>query len=106
MWSQATHNFLFVKNNFTRRRPYPMDVEMKVGWLGQINNMATTEVVVKPLGTEGITLATQVDQGNHGDKGTREWDITQMLGQTEKDEVDLMSSDSSSSDSSDSDFMD
>ena len=84
-----------------------MDVEMKVGWLGQINNMATNEVVVKPLGTEGITLTTQVDQGNHGnDKGGREWDITQMLGQTEKEEVDLMSSDSSSSDSSDSDFMD
>jgi len=94
------------------RRPYPQDVEMKMGWLGQINNMAgrvdpNEASILKPLGTEGITLV-ENNQGNKQQQNGSQWDsnpnISELLN-LEKDEADFMSTDSSSSDSSDSEFM-
>lgn len=97
------------------RRPYPQDIEMKLGWLGQCSNMRVdpSEAAsgLKPLlGTDGITFSpTANKQQQNGVQ--QNWSMNtpagDMLVNNElknliPDEADVMSSDSSSSDSSDS----
>jgi len=92
------------------RRPYPQDLEMKMGWLGQINNMGgrvdpndPIAAVLRPLGTEGITLV----DNHHSNKQQQNGSLLnspQNVSKHLKEEAGLMSG-TSSSDSSDSEFM-
>ena len=85
------------------RRPYPQDIQMRCGWLGQISHLVTDGDVKPPaqLGTDGIQLL-KLTQPNP------QWqnnpDLSGFSSLKSSDEVDVMSSDSSTSDSSDSSF--
>lgn len=95
------------------RRPYPQDIEMRCGWLGQINNM--TDSAVKPpaqLGTEGLSVPNLVGTSRSNDAQQPNWgnlsgsglDGKFGFGQKGEEDIEIMSSDSSSSSSSDSSF--
>nr|XP_039257672.1 mediator of RNA polymerase II transcription subunit 4-like [Styela clava] len=97
------------------RRPYPQDIEMRCGWLGQINNMTDANSTIKPppqLGTEGLSVPNLVGMSRSNDIQQPQWgnqsasgmDGKFGYGQKGDEEVEIMSSDSSSSSSSDSSF--
>uniref|UniRef100_F6X3B3 Mediator of RNA polymerase II transcription subunit 4 n=1 Tax=Ciona intestinalis TaxID=7719 RepID=F6X3B3_CIOIN len=100
-----------------QRRPYPQDIEMRCGWLGQINNsdMNVKDPMLKPpaqLGTDGIQMpsfsiySTGVTLLMLGfgafETGNQSMDMSTFTDGRSTEDVDVMSSDSSSSDSSDS----
>lgn len=93
------------------RRPYPQDIEMRCGWLGQLSNMTDANSGMKPtpqLGTEGLTMPRFSSNDTSSNTMDLHWG-NQSLGsdgKIKKDEVEMMSSDSSSSSSSDSSFGD
>ena len=94
------------------RRPYPQDLEMKLGLIGQLSNLpsrmdssetADTVSQLKPLGTDGITFTAAPKQNFNG----MQWATMQTLAaEVKPDDAELMSSDSSSSESSESSFGD
>ena len=85
------------------RRPYPQDIQMRCGWLGQISNSVIDSDVKPPaqLGTEGIQML-KLTQSNTQWQGNS--DLSGFSSLKANDDVDVMSSDSSTSDSSDSSF--
>nr|XP_002127402.1 mediator of RNA polymerase II transcription subunit 4-like isoform X1 [Ciona intestinalis] len=89
-----------------QRRPYPQDIEMRCGWLGQINNsdMNVKDPMLKPpaqLGTDGIQMPS-FSSNSQWQKGNQSMDMSTFTDGRSTEDVDVMSSDSSSSDSSDS----
>uniref|UniRef100_H2ZJR4 Mediator of RNA polymerase II transcription subunit 4 n=1 Tax=Ciona savignyi TaxID=51511 RepID=H2ZJR4_CIOSA len=89
-----------------QRRPYPQDIEMKCGWLGQLNNSETNvkDQILKPpaqLGTDGIQIPS-FSSNSQWQKGNQSMDLATLTEKRNMEDVDVMSSDSSSSDSSDS----
>ncbi|XP_076800859.1 mediator of RNA polymerase II transcription subunit 4-like [Clavelina lepadiformis] len=87
------------------RRPYPQDIQMRSGLLGQINQMprSTDEDLKIPqqLGTEGLQVP---DFKTDSRWSTNPSDLGGMNLLKGHDEVEVMSSESSTSDSSDSSF--
>ena len=86
------------------RRPYPLDIQMRCGWLGQLSN-AVVENDVKPpalLGTDGIQMPKLVQPDASWQQANSDLASFNVL--KSGDDVDVMSSDSSTSDSSDSSF--
>lgn len=86
------------------RRPYPLDIQMRCGWLGQLSN-AVVENDVKPpalLGTDGIQMPKLTQSDASWQQANS--DLTSFNSLKSGDDVDVMSSDSSTSDSSDSSF--
>lgn len=86
------------------RRPYPQEIEMRCGWLGQLDNIKPTDVNsdIKPppqLGTDGIQMKT-----NFVNSQLQQVDLPSLFDIKHTEEAEIMSSDSTSSDSSDSSF--
>jgi len=87
------------------RRPYPQEIEMRCGWLGQLDNIKPTDVNnpdIKPpaqLGTDGIQMKT-----NFVNTQLQQVDLPSLFDIKHTEEAEIMSSDSTSSDSSDSSF--
>lgn len=95
------------------RRPYPQDIEMRCGWLGQMNSLNDPSIKPPPqLGTEGLAVPSLVGTGLSAQAAPMpaQWGAQPAgdgkVGPTKKgeDDVEVMSSDSSSSSSSDSSF--
>nr|CAB3263744.1 mediator of RNA polymerase II transcription subunit 4-like [Phallusia mammillata] len=89
------------------RRPYPQDIEMRCGWLGQLNNLGQnamdSDSSLKPpvqFGTDGIQFPSFTSFDTQGNQQ----DLTLMNEAKAHEDVEVMSSDSSTSDSSDSSF--
>ena len=88
------------------RRPYPQDIEMRCGLLGQLDNLKPNQNDVnsdlKPpaqLGTDGIQMKT-----NFVNSQLQQVDLPSLFDIKHTEDAEIMSSDSTSSDSSDSSF--
>ena len=83
------------------RRPYPQDIQMRCGWLGQISNTPVDNDVKPPaqLGTDGIQMPKLSQPDSRWQNSSDLSGFSTLKG---ADDVDVMSSDSSTSDSSDS----